>query len=263
MRRVSAFSRSLLAILFMAGLSTAATPERSTADEALAVSQAAVGREVDGSLFLTGYGEPMRLSNLGGKPLVVSFIYTSCHHVCPLITRNLASTVAIAREALGDDAFNVVSIGFDWAVDTPDRMRMFAASQGIKDHAWHFLSGDEAAVTALTENLGFLFWPSAKGFDHLTQTTIIDASGRVYRQVYGEARDATAIVEPLKEIVFDTPGDAGLLTHWVDRFRLFCTVFDPNSGRYRFDYSILMTVLTGVLSLGAVAFFIVHEWRKS
>jgi hypothetical protein len=52
------------------------------------------------------------------------------------------------------------------------------------------------------------------------------------------------------------------VAHWVDTFKLFCTVFDPNSGRYRFDYSIAMTALTGILSLGAIGWFIVHEWRR-
>jgi protein SCO1/2 len=70
-------------------------------------------------------------------------------------------------------------------------------------------------------------------------------------------------VEPLKELVFDTPRSAGLIEHWVSTFRLFCTVYDPNSDRYRFDYSIFMTIAVGLLCLGAIATFIVHEWRSA
>jgi len=212
-------------------------------------------RDVDGQSF--------PLQALRGKPLVISLIYTSCHHVCPLITANIEKNLEIAHEALGEDSFSVVSIGFDWQIDTPDRMRMYASAKGIDAPGWHFLSGDEASVAAISKDIGFQYYPSAKGFDHLSQTTIIDANGKVYRQVYGEDFDAPAFVEPLKDLVFDTPRDAGFVDHWVDTFKLFCTVYDPNSGRYQFDYSIFMTILTGILCLGAILIFIVYEWRRA
>ena len=243
-----------------------ATPDRPLdrhdPETALAVSQDAIGNTLSDVTLYDVHGQPFHLRRLVGKPLIVSLIYTSCHHVCPMITRNLARNVEIAQEALGENAFNIVTIGFDWAADSPDRMRMFAATHGINQSNWFFLSGDDSTITTVTGDVGFQFVASAKGFDHLSQTTIVDRNGRVYRQVYGQIPDPTAIVEPLKELVFDTPADAGFVAHWVDTFKLFCTVFDPNSGRYRFDYSIAMTVLTGILSLGAVGWFILHEWRR-
>ena len=183
--------------------------------------------------------------------------------MCPVITANIEKHVDIAQEALGEDAFSVVSIGFDWQVDTPDRMRMYASAKGIDTANWHFLSSDEPTVAAISKDVGFQFFATAKGFDHLSQTTIVDAGGKVYRQVYGQDFDAPAFVEPLKELVFDTPRDAGIVDHWVDTFKLFCTVYDPNSGRYRFDYSIFMTILVGVLCLGAILIFVITEWRRA
>ena len=232
-------------------------------DAALAVSQGAVGHMIGEHTFRDISGQPFQLQALRGKPLVVSLIYTSCHHVCPLITANIEKNVDIAHEALGEDAFSVVTIGFDWQVDTPERMRMYASAKGIDVPGWYFLSGDEASVQAISKAVGFQFFPTAKGFDHLSQTTVVDADGRVYRQIYGQDFDAQAFVEPLKELVFDTPRDASLVDHWVDTFKLFCTVYDPNTGRYQFDYSIFMTILVGVLCLGAILLFIVYEWRHA
>ena len=232
-------------------------------DDALKLSQAAIGRALDSHVLRDVDGQSFDLASLRGKPLVVSMIYTSCHHVCPTITRNLATAVDIAREALGEDAFDVITVGFDWAVDTPDRMRLYASERRIDVAGWRFLAGDAGSIGALSENLGFQFFPSPKGFDHLTQTTIVDADGVIYRQVYGVDIEPQPFVEPLKELVFDTPRDAGLVNHWVDTFLLFCTVFDPNSGRYRVDDSIAMTILVGILSLGAIATFIAKEWRRA
>jgi protein SCO1/2 len=232
-------------------------------DDALEISQGAIGRAVGNQTLRDVEGRSFELAGLRGKPLVVSMIYTSCHHVCPTITKNLGSAVEIASEALGDESFSVITIGFDWAVDTPDRMRLYAAERRIDVPNWHFLAGDPQSIEALSEDLGFLFYPSAKGFDHLTQTTVLDADGVVYRQIYGVDIDPPTLVEPLKELVFDTPRQAGLIEHWVDTFRLFCTVYDPNSGRYRFDYSIATTIFVGVLSLGAIGIFIIREWRRA
>ena len=232
-------------------------------DDALKLSQAAIGRALDSHVLRDVDGQSFDLGSLRGKPLVVSMIYTSCHHVCPTITKNLATAVDIAREALGEDAFDVITVGFDWAVDTPDRMRLYASERRIDVAGWHFLAGDAGSIGALSENLGFQFFPSPKGFDHLTQTTIVDANGAIYRQVYGVDIEPQPFVEPLKELVFDTPRDAGLVDHWVDSFLLFCTVFDPNSGRYRFDYSIAMTIFVGILCLGAIATFVAKEWRRA
>ena len=193
-------------------------------DDALELSQNAIGRTLESHVLRDTDGQSFDLSILRGKPLIVSMIYTSCHHVCPTITKNLATAVDIAREALGDDAFFVVTVGFDWAVDTPDRMRLYASERRIDVPGWYVLAGDAGSIDDLSENLGFRFFPSAKGFDHLTQTTIVDADGVIYRQVYGVDIEPQPVVEPLKELVFDTPRDAGLVDHWVDTFLLFCTV---------------------------------------
>ena len=177
--------------------------------------------------FVTHWVSRSACSSLRGKPLVISLIYTSCHHVCPLITRNLEKTVAVARDALGDDAFAVVTIGFDWPVDTPEQMRVYASSRGIDAKQLVFsqrrCGGDRRDQRGCRLSLR----RQRKGFDHLSQTTIVDGDGQVYRQVYGQDFDTPALVEPLKELVFNTPREAGLIAHWVDTLRFFCTVYDP------------------------------------
>ena len=257
--------KELLLLLLVAPLLAGAQQSRPDYDHdnALATSQAAVGLELGNYTLRNIDGQPFAIDKLRGRPVVISMIYTSCHHVCPTITRNLQNTVEIAREALGSDSFSVVTIGFDWRIDTPDRMRLYQRQFGIDDLDWHFLSGDGAIIDSLAANVGFQFYPSPKGFDHLAQTSVVDSSGVIYRQVYGQDFETQALVEPLKELVFDTPASAGAVERWFDSLLLFCTVYDPNSGRYRFDYSILMMIVVGGLCLGAIATFIAREWRTA
>jgi protein SCO1/2 len=239
-----------------------AVPEPSL-DEAAAlqVSQQAIGNRVASRVFTDSSGKRIDMTSLRGRPVIVSLIYTSCYHTCPLITRRLSEAVNVAREILGDEAFAVLTIGFDARADSPERMHAYAHQHGIDQRDWYFLSGDHQTITGLARDLGFVFYPSPRGFDHLAQITVLDRDGRVYRQIYGENFSIPALTEPLRELALGLTSENPGLAHWLERVRLFCTVYDPASGRYRFDYSIAVAALTGLFCLGLAAAFIVHAWR--
>lgn len=234
-------------------------------DEALRLSQAAVGRPLGDHPLTDVEGRPRRLAELRGKPLLVSMVFTACDHSCPVTTRRLAQAVAEARAALGAESFEVATIGFDTAHDTPERMRVFGRQQGIGPPGWTLFSAAPEAIGPLMSALGFVAWTTPRGFDHLTQVTVVDREGVVYAQVYGEAFELPQLVEPLKELVFNQPrraNGAPVTASLADRVRLFCTVYDPASGRYRFDYSLFVEVFVGLLVVLAVAAYLFAEWRR-
>lgn len=234
------------------------------ADSAIENSQAAVGRTLEDFSLYDRQGRAVSLSQYRGRPLLISMIFTSCHHVCPAITRHLDTAVKAAREALGQDSFQVLTIGFDTAVDTPDAMRVFARKQSIDDPNWAFLSGSAETVAGLVDNIGFVYFPSPRGFDHINQVTVVDGDGLVYRQVYGAAFDLPWLVEPLKELVFNRPQPgAHIGAGLVNRIKLFCTVYDPNTGRYRFDYSLFVGIGVGALVVITLIFWLVLEYLRA
>lgn len=230
---------------------------------ALALSQAAVGQTVGDYDFLDGSGKRITLDSLRGKPVLISLIYTSCYHICPTVTTNLAKIVSIAREALGDDSFSVLTVGFDTPVDTPDRMRLFAKQRNIDINNWYFVSASAATMKDLASDVGFSYFSTAKGYDHIIQATLLDAEGRVYRQIYSMAPEPPALVEPLKEILYGKQVAASPVDGWINNIKLFCTVYDPATGRYHFDYSLFIAVGMMLLMLGGTAWFIVTAWRKA
>jgi protein SCO1 len=60
---------------------------------------------------------------------------------------------------------------------------------------------DPATIDALLGELGFSYRAVAGGFDHPTQTTILDRDGKVYRHVYGEAFPLRMFMEPMKDVI--------------------------------------------------------------
>lgn len=232
-------------------------------DAAYMLSQEAVGRTLADYHFTAADGRKLSLGDLRGRPVVLSLVYTSCYQICSTTTRTLARAVRAGRSVLGQDSFVVLTIGFDTPVDTPEAMAAFAISQGVRDSDsdWYFLSGDAATLDALAHDVGFSYQRSAKGFDHLLQTTILDADGRVYSQVYGELLFTPWLVEPLKQLVFGVaPGD-GMLAQVANRVRMYCVTYDPATGGYRYDYSLYLGMAIGGLIILSVMGFLLHEMR--
>ncbi len=115
----------------------------------------------------------------------------------------------------------------------------------------------------LADDLGFLYFAAPQGFDHVAQTTIIDADGRVYRQIYGAAFEPPALVEPLKELIWGRPAGSNAGTSLLERIRLICTVYDASSGRYRFSYAIFIGIGVGGLTLCVTGFVIARAWLRT
>ncbi len=231
---------------------------------ALKISQAAIGRTLTGYTLRDRRGKPVKLTDFRGKPLVISLIYTSCFHICPATTQSLARATKAVRSAVGKDTFSVVTIGFDALHDTPERMRGYARQQGVaNEHNWDFLSADKATITRLASNMGFIFKPSPKGFDHLIQTTVVDKQGRIYRQIYGMDFDPSTLTEAMKELVFGLSPETLSLTSLVNRVRLFCTVYDPSTGTYKLNYAMIFGMGTGAVMLTFMGVFLVRFLRYS
>ncbi len=230
--------------------------------DALAVSQSAIGRQLNNYHFQSSTGEFTSLKSLAGKPLIISLLYTSCHHICPATTQHLSKVVRAASNSLGSESFNVVSIGFDVHRDNPQMMQHFAEAQGVSADNWLFLSADENTVKALTKQLGFIYYPSASGFDHLVQATLVDNDLRVRQQTYGISFDMPLLIEPLKKLVLGQPTHS-LLASVSNKVRLFCTVYDPAQDKYKFDYSLFIGMFIGFACVGLLGVALIREWSRT
>jgi len=233
-------------------------------DEKLALkeSQAVIGRQVGDYRLTDANGKAVRLAELRGKPLVVNFIYTGCFQVCPATTQFLAGAVKSAERTLGPGTFRVATIGFNPPADDPASMRAFARKFAIASPNWLFLTPEAGSLGALAADFGFRYEATAAGFDHLLQVSILDAEGRVYRQVYGDSFDAPLFVGPLLQLAQNAPVAQGSLEGAWEKFKLLCTVYDPAAGRYRVNYVVVIELFVGAsVMLGGIG-FVLWEWRR-
>ena len=257
MTRLMSWACALVALLCSTTVGAALDEER-----ALRESQAAIGRVVGDYRFTDAEGEAVRLSSFRGKPLVVSFVYTGCFQICPTTTKHLEQMVRQAERAIGPGTFHVATIGFNLPFDSPEAMRDYARKQGVRVANWSFLSPEAGSVERLLADFGFLREATPAGFDHLLQVSIVDAEGRIYRQVYGDSFDAPAVVGPLLELAQGAPRPASGLAGLIEEIRLLCTIYDPAAGKYRVNYAVLIEILVGASVLVVGISSVVIEWRR-
>jgi protein SCO1/2 len=240
-----------------------------TLDEtaALQLSQSVVGKPVGDHVLLDRQQRPTPLARYRGKPLLVSFVYTACFQVCPTTTKNLQKAVENTVGMLGADRFNIISIGFNQPFDSPQAMKDFATQHGIHLPNWEFLSPAAAIVDELTQNFGFSYVATTAGFDHMNQITLVDAEGRIYRQIYGQSFTAQDLAEPLKAMITGAPipPQTSTLAELVDRVRIICSVYDPISGRYRTNYALYFEIagfISFMFFMGWVAWSFMRKRRE-
>lgn len=228
-------------------------------------SQAVIGQPMRDFVLLDREGRPVELNRYRGKPLLVSFVYTACFQVCPTTTRNLQKAVEETVNVMGADRFNIITIGFNQPFDSPQAMKDFARRYGLDLPNWEFLSPAPAIVNDVTQSFGFSFVPTPAGFDHLNQITMIDAEGKIVRQVYGEKFTPKDLAEPLKLLITGSaiPKDVGTVKELMERIRIMCSVYDPVAGRYRTNYSVYFMVAGFLTFLCFLAYFSLHMWRST
>jgi protein SCO1/2 len=230
--------------------------------QAIEKSEQAIGRALGNYTLTDSTGRPLALRDYHGKPLVISLVYTACSSVCPPTTQHLIDAVREAGRIIDFDGFNVLTIGFDARNDTPARLAQFASIQGVKFANWRLASADPATIEAVLRDLGFSYAAIAGGFDHVTQMTIVDRDGKIYRHIYGDDFPIQMFMEPLKDVLYGTTTSFSL-GGVLDRIKFICTVYDPGAGRYRIDYGLMFGSVIAALSLLVMGGLILREWVRT
>jgi len=130
-------------------------------------------------------GAEVTLRDFRGKVVAVSFIYTSCPDVCPMLSDKLARV----QDALGSDfgsKIAFVSITTDPERDTPEVLKEYAEALDADLAGWSFLTGQPAAVLEVARRYGVAVAPAADGqVDHTLLTTLVDRQGDMRVQYLG------------------------------------------------------------------------------
>lgn len=143
----------------------------------------------------------IQLRQFRGRLILLNFIYTHCVDVCPLVTTNLVNVqrALLARGWWGTDVI-FLSVTTDPARDLPAVLRKYAQARGADSAAWHFLTGDLAAMSRVHKLYGITVRPAAKELqEHALPTFVIDRKGIVVG-AYGVALNPQDVLHDLAQL---------------------------------------------------------------
>jgi protein SCO1/2 len=112
---------------------------------------------------------------LTGKVWIVDFIYTNCPAECPLMTSKMHS---IAKQLIGKQDVQLVSISVDPARDTPPVLQEFAQRYDAPTDQWTFLTGTPQSIHQVAY-LTFHVGDAIGKIEHSTKFVLVDKRGHI------------------------------------------------------------------------------------
>jgi protein SCO1/2 len=149
-------------------------------------SRLAVIRKMPDFTLITQTGQTLRRSDLKGKVLLVSFIFTTCNGTCPATTHRMAQVLdALRARGLGkEDHIHFLSVSLDPARDTPEALRGYRRLYDIDASNWSFLTGPPEQVARTISAWDMWTRPGTNGqLDHPSRIYLVDRRGRI-REIY-------------------------------------------------------------------------------
>ncbi len=92
------------------------------------------------------FGQTVSLSDYDGKVVLLTFLYTNCPDVCPIVTSQLRKTHEMLGDAVDEVAF--VAISVDPERDSVEEALAFSDAWDMTDN-WAFLVGDEEELSLI------------------------------------------------------------------------------------------------------------------
>jgi protein SCO1/2 len=134
-------------------------------------------------------GTKLSLSDLRGKVVLVSFVFTTCNGTCPATTHRMSQLQhELAGRGLGAEGrVRLVSITLDPERDTADVLLRYASLYDADLSTWSFLTGSREQVAGVISCWGMWVRPMANGqLDHPSRVFLVDPKGRI-REIYSLA----------------------------------------------------------------------------
>ncbi len=159
------------------------------------------GEVVPDFLVTTQDGSTLKLSDLRGKAVALTFIYTRCPlpEFCPAmdakfgeLSRVIASSPASAAK------IQLLSISFDPEHDTPEVLTKHAAARGAKPPLWQFAVMSHEELGKLGGRLGLTYGPMKGEIIHNLSTALIGPDGKLIAIYGGSGWTADEVYQRLR-----------------------------------------------------------------
>ncbi|MGZ4291406.1 MAG: SCO family protein [Gaiellaceae bacterium] len=143
-------------------------------------------------------GRPVTLAGQRGRFVLVTFIYTRCPDVCPLITKNL--NAALRNLGPQRDEVRVLAVSVDPAGDTRAAVRAYTRRMRLVPE-FRYLIGSRAQLRRVWAAWHVLaVAPKPDLVDHVAYTALVDRTGKE-RVLYDSTVHASQVIHDLRVLM--------------------------------------------------------------
>ncbi len=178
-------------------------------------------------------GKTIQLADyFGRKPMILNLVYYQCPMLCGEVLSGLESALRVLKFDVGKE-FDVLTISFD-PKETPE-MAAAKKAEYLKRYGragaaagWHFLTGPQSSIDALTKASGFQYQydPKSGQFAHATAIMVLTPEGKIAQYYYGVEFAPKDLRLGLVQASQNKIGNL------VDEVWLYCYHYDPDTGKY-------------------------------
>ncbi len=142
----------------------------------------------------------MELKSFSGKPMVISMVYTSCQHACPMTVADLQKIENGLKKNKKDVQFVLAS--FDPKRDTPEALNKFAKKFKLDLSYWSLITSTPEAIRDLAAVLNVQYKDTGDGdFSHSNIITVLDSNGKIIHQQTGLKQDPKETIQSLLHLL--------------------------------------------------------------
>jgi protein SCO1/2 len=257
-------SRAVLIVLIAMSFvpaSTVAETARPPGLEGVGITQKLGARVPADLTFTDEAGHVARLGDyFGRRPIVLTPVYYKCPMLCTMTLNDLTASMNGLTESVGQQ-FEVVTFSFDpreGPALAAQKKRQYVRHYGraTANAGWHFLTGDEQSIRALTQAIGFSYRYDAANdvYAHAAGVVVLTPDGTISRYFLGNVPAVD-----LREAIRDA-GAAKVAPPAAEVF-LYCFHYDPATGRYGLIVSRALQVM-GALTVLTIAGLVGWSLRR-
>ena len=211
--------------------------------------------------FTDENGRAVKLGDyFGNKPVVLALVYYDCPMLCTEVLNGMVSAFSVLNFDIGKE-FDVVTVSFD-PREKPDLARAKKATylrrygRPSAEKGWHFLTGEQPAITALTDAVGFHYqWDTqTQQFAHATALMMVTPQGKIAQYYYGVEYSPKDLRLGMVEA---SQGHIGTM---VDQVLLYCYHYDPRTGKYGAIISRVMQI-AGAITVVLLGGFLIAMFK--
>ena len=144
-------------------------------------------------------GTAVTLAGQHGRYVLVTFIYTHCPDVCPLITQNLNAALRVIGPSARKQV-RVLAVSVDPAGDTPRAVKAYVREKHLFPQ-FEYLIGTRAELRRVWKAWHVLAVETKPDLvDHVAYTALIDTHGKE-RVLYDSSVHATQVLHDLRVLM--------------------------------------------------------------